>query len=166
MPAPLGGAERGKNLPDRARSGAKIHILVDERGAPLSIHITGANQHDKWSLDEWVIPIAIKRPHCEQHRCAEKGYDTADIHALVKEQRCLPHIQHRRRRNEPKIEQCPILGEMNYPARRWVVERTLGWLAKRRSIKIRWSKKTRKLAGFSQTRFGSYPPRDNFGIGF
>lgn len=141
VPAPLGGAETGKNPTDRAKSGAKIHILVDERGAPLAIHITGANQHDKWSLDDLVIHIAVKRPPCEQHLCADKGYDSADILAFVKEQRYVPHIKHRRRRNEPKIEECPIPGETSYPARRWVVERTLGWLAKRRSIKIRWSKK-------------------------
>jgi putative transposase len=29
---------------------------------------------------------------------------------------------------------------MTYPARRWVVERTLSWLTKRRSIRTRWSK--------------------------
>ena len=148
VPAPLGGAETGKNPTDRAKSGAKIHILVDERGAPLAIHITGANQHDKWSLDDLVIHIAVKRPHCEQHLCADKGYDSADIHAFVKEQRYVPHIKHRRRRNEPRIEQCPIPGEMSYPARRWVVERTLSWLAKRRSIKIRWSKKPENWLAF------------------
>jgi putative transposase len=148
VPAPLGGAETGKNPTDRAKSGAKIHLLVDERGAPLAIHITGANQHDKWSLDDLVIHIAVKRPHCEQHLCADKGYDSADIHAFVKEQRYVPHIKHRRRRNEPKNEQCPIPGEMSYPARRWVVERTLGWLAKRRSIKIRWSKKSENWLAF------------------
>ena len=148
VPAPLGGGETGKNPTDRAKSGAKIHILVDERGAPLSIHITGANRHDKCSLDDLVIHIAVKRPHCEQHLCADKGYDSADIHAFVKEQRYVPHIKHRRRRNEPNVEECLIPGEMRYPARRWVVERTLGWLAKRRSIKIRWSKKPENWLAF------------------
>src|SRR5215212_1650476 len=28
-----------------------------------------------------------------------------------------------------------------HPARRWVVERTISWLAKRRSLRTRWSKK-------------------------
>jgi hypothetical protein len=48
-PAPLGGTETGKNPTDRAKLGSKVHILVDQRGAPLAAHITGANQHDKWS---------------------------------------------------------------------------------------------------------------------
>jgi transposase len=39
------------------------------------------------------------------------------------------------------VEECPIPGELRYPARRWVVERTFSWLAKRRSLRIRWCKK-------------------------
>lgn len=65
VPAPLGGGQTGKNPTDRGKSGAKIHILVDERGAPLAIHITGANEHDKWSVDDLVIHIVIKRPNSE-----------------------------------------------------------------------------------------------------
>ena len=140
VPAPLGGAKTGKNPTDRGKSGAKIHLLVDERGAPLAIHITGANEHDKWSVDDLVIHVAVKRPNSEQHFCGDKGYDYEDVQQFVKEQRYQSHIKHRRRRNEPKIEDCPIPGEASFPARRWVVERTLGWLAKRRSIKIRWCK--------------------------
>jgi putative transposase len=148
VPAPLGGKQTGKNPTDRGKSGAKIHILVDERGAPLSIHSTGANQHDKWSLDDLVIQIVVQRPNGEQHLCADKGYDYADVHQFVDEQRYQKHIKHRRRRNEPKIDPCPIPGEAAFPARRWVVERTLGWLAKRRSIKIRWCKKPENWMAF------------------
>jgi putative transposase len=28
-----------------------------------------------------------------------------------------------------------------HPARRWVVERTISWLTKRRSVRTRWAKK-------------------------
>lgn len=148
VPAPLGGDQTGKNPTDRGKSGAKIHVLVDERGAPLAVHLTGANQHDKWSVDDLVFQIAVKRPYSEQHFCLDKGYDYEDNHQFVKEQRYIPHIKHRRRRNEPKAEECPIPGETMYPPRRWVVERTLGWLAKRRSIKIRWCKKPENWMAF------------------
>ena len=148
VPAPLGGAQTGKNPTDRGKLGAKIHILVDQRGAPLAIHITGANSHDKWSMDDLIIHIVVKRPYSEQHLCADKGYDYDDVHQIVSEQRYTAHIKHRRRRNEPKVEKCPIPGEKRFPARRWVVERTLGWLAKRRSIKIRWCKKPENWEAF------------------
>jgi hypothetical protein len=52
----------------------------------------------------------------------------------------VPHMKHRRR-GEPKVELCSVPGEVQYPARRWVVERTFSWLAKRRSLRTRWSKK-------------------------
>jgi len=71
-PAPLGGKGTGKNPTDRAKMGGKIHILVDQRGAPLSIHVTGANQHDKWAVTALVLSILIKRPTTTQHFCADK----------------------------------------------------------------------------------------------
>src|SRR5829696_4029865 len=45
-PAPLGGGKTGKNPTDRGKRGAKINLLVDERGAPISVVLTGANRHD------------------------------------------------------------------------------------------------------------------------
>jgi transposase len=143
-PAPLGGEETGKNPTDRGKQGSKIHLLVDEKGAPLSLYVTAANEHDKWSADDLIISIVVERPdpeQVEQHLCADKGYDYEDVHQVVAQELYVSHIKHRRRRNEPLLEECPIPGELRYPARRWVVERTLSWLCKRRSLKIRWCKK-------------------------
>jgi transposase len=143
-PAPLGGEETGKNPTDRGKQGSKIHLLVDQQGLPLALHVTGANEHDKWSADDLIDSIVVERPdpeQVEQHLCADKGYDYEDVHQVVAEQHYVSHIKHRRRRNEPLVDECPIPGELRYPARRWVVERTLGWLCKRRSLKVRWCKK-------------------------
>jgi putative transposase len=140
-PAPLGGEQTGKNPTDRGKRGSKIHILVDQRGAPLAVVLTGANEHDKWSADDLVVSIVVKRPKTKQHFCADKGYDFADVHQFVEQARYIVHIKHKRKRGEPVVEECPIPGETRFPARRWVVERTLGWLAKRRSLRIRWCKK-------------------------
>src|SRR3712207_3925765 len=71
--APLGGDATGKNPTDRAKRGSKVHILVDQRGAPLAVQITGANRHDKWGAAELVGNIMAKRPGWEQHFCAEIG---------------------------------------------------------------------------------------------
>jgi putative transposase len=147
-PAPLGGAQTGKNPTDRSKSGSKIHLLVDERGAPLAIFITGANRHDKWSVADLVVTVVVKRPYSEQHFCADKAYDSADIHQFVARQNYIAHIKHRRRRNEPKPAVGSIPGEKSHPARRWVVERTFGWLAKRRSIATRWCKKPENWMAF------------------
>jgi len=150
-PAPLGGDKTGRNPTDRGKRGCKIHLLVDQQGAPLSVHLTAANEHDKWSADDLILAIVVERPdpeEVEQHLCADRGYDYEDVHQVVEQEQYVPHIKHRRRRNEPKEEECPIPGELRYPARRWVVERTLGWLAKRRSIRIRWCKKVENWLAF------------------
>lgn len=139
--APLGGRETGKNPTDRAKLGTKVHILVDQRGAPLAIQVSGANRSDKWYVTALILGVLVRRPTSTQHFCADKAYDSQDIHIFVTQQGYVPQIKHRRRRNEPKEDSCPIPGEVRYPPRRWVVERTLGWLTKRRSIRIRWSKK-------------------------
>jgi transposase len=152
-PAPLGGEETGRNPTDRGKQGSKIHLMVDEQGAPLSLHVTAANQHDKWSADDLIVSLVVERPdpqQVEQHLCADKGYDYDDVHLLVAEANYLAHIKHRRRRNEPPQEECPIPGELRYPARRWVVERSLGWLAKRRSLRNRWCKKRDNWLAFLQ----------------
>jgi transposase len=150
-PAPLGGSETGKNPTDRGKQGAKVHLLVDQRGAPLAVYVTAANEHDKWSARELIVSIVVKRPkHKKQHLCADKAYDYEDVYEFVELERYTAHIKHRRRRGEPLIEQCPMPGEKRYPARRWVVERTLGWLTKRRSIRVRWCKKSQNWLALIQ----------------
>ncbi len=148
VPAPLGGAKTWKNPTDRGKLGANIHLLVDESGAPLAVHITGANEHDKWSVEHLVIHMAVKRPNGEQHLCGDKGYGYEDVRQFAKAQRYQSYINLRQWCNQPKVEDCPIPAEASFPARRWEVERTLGWLAKRRSIKIRWCKKPENLMAF------------------
>lgn len=126
-PAPLGGEQTGRNPTDHGKQGSKIHLLADQRGAPLAVYIAGANRHDKWSADDLIISIVVPRPDpaaVEQHLCMDWGYDYADVHQFVEQERYLAPIKHRRRRGEPPMEDCPLPGETRFPARRWVVERT------------------------------------------
>jgi transposase len=139
--APLGGEATGKNPTDRAKCGTKLHLLVDGRGAPLAVHSTGANRHDKCAVVAVVSAIVVRRPTSTQHLCADRGYDAADVHEFVLGAGYVPHIKHRRRRGEPLAPVGDIPGEASFPARRWVVERTFSWLIKRRSLRIRWCKR-------------------------
>jgi putative transposase len=56
------------------------------------------------------------------------------------------YVAHIRRIGEEKLD-CNM-GEKRYPARRWVVERTLGWLSKCRAILVRYEKKAANYLGF------------------
>jgi putative transposase len=146
-PAPLGGQKTGKNPTDRGKQGAKINLLVDERGAPLSVVLTGANRHDKISAVELIVSIALKRPaQKEQHLCADKAYDASDVREFASSGGYTTHIKINPRKQEATESSCESPqrkdshGEL-HPARRWVVERTISWLVKRRSLRTRWSKK-------------------------
>ena len=147
-PAPLGGEKTGKNPTDRGKQGAKINLLVDERGAPLSVLLTGANRHDKISAVDLIVSIVLKRPaHKEQHLCADKAYDASEVREFASsEGGYTTHIKVNPRKKEAtessgqSSQQRDSHGEP-HPARRWVVERTISWLTKRRSLRTRWSKK-------------------------
>jgi putative transposase len=152
-PAPLGGSKTGKNPTDRGKKlGAKIHLLVDERGAPLSVVLTGANRHDKIAAMELVVSVAIKRPaHKEQHLCADKAYDSKDIREFVILKGYEAHIKANLRRGGAEEEHSEKeIAESFHPARRWVIERTISWLNKRRGIRTRWSKKAENWLAFVQ----------------
>jgi len=76
-----------------------------------------------------------------QHLCLDKGYDSKAVREIVNHKDYIPHI---RRIGEEKLD---TEGEKRYPARRWVVERTLGWLSKGRAILVRYEKKAANYLG-------------------
>ena len=81
--APLGGEETGKSPVDRGKLGTKRSVLIDGRGAPLSVVVAGANRHDKTiamqTIDEMVAERPEKRVYRLHHLCLDKGYDYADV---------------------------------------------------------------------------------------
>ncbi len=140
--APLGGGETGANPTDRGKTGAKINLMVDGRGAPVSVVLTGANRHDKVSAVEPIVSATPKRPaHKEQHLLADKAYDSDDLRRFAASAGYIAHIKVNPRRKgaaQPPEDDPP---KKVYPARRWIVERTISWLTKRRSLRTRWAKK-------------------------
>ena len=157
--APLGGEKTGKNPTDRGKLGAKINLLVDGRGAPISIVLTGANRHDKVSAIELICSVVTKSPaHKEQHLCADKAYDSDDLRKFVASAGYESHIKANPRRKElaecgtehPPNSSSDESSKRIHPARRWMVERTISWLVKRRSLRTRWAKKAENWLGLIQ----------------
>jgi putative transposase len=129
----------GKNPTDRAKAGVKKSLLVERDGGPLAVCIAGANIHDVTLLAATLDAVVVERPkpseEAPQHLCLDKAYDNTTGYTAVEEAGYTPHI---RRIGEEKFDQNQ---QKNYPARRWVVERTLAWLSRCRGILIRWDKK-------------------------
>ena len=139
--APLGGEDTGPNPTDRAKSGTKRSLQTDAAGIPISLAVSGANVHDKRLLEPTLryreefgqkVP-----PHTEEHLCLDKGYDYPDVRELVDD--IYEYTAHIRARGE---EARDLRRDAGRKARRWVVERTHGWLNRFRRILVRWEKKT------------------------
>ena len=117
----------------------KRSLLVEGAGGPLAAVVAVANVHDTKVLNATLDAIVVERPQptaeTPQHLCLDKGYDNPTGHDAVAAHAYVPHI---RRIGEEKLDPN---GEKTYPARRWVVERTLAWLSKCRAILIRYDKK-------------------------
>jgi transposase len=88
---------------------------------------------------ETLESIPLRRPRPTKHRpqglCLDKGYDYAEIDALVDEFRFTGHIARRGQ------QQRTVKRAAGNKARRWVVERTHSWMNRFRRILIRWEKR-------------------------
>ena len=104
--------------------------------------VAGANVHDTKLLRPTLESIVVERSEGAQNLCLDKGYDNPTGHGA--DAGYQPQI---RRIGEEKLDQS---GEKTHPARRWVVERTLGWLSKCRAILARYDKKPFNYLGLLQ----------------
>jgi putative transposase len=124
----------------------KRSLLVEADGGPLAVVVAGANVRDDKLLAATLDAIVVERPkpteEAPQHLCLDKGYDNGPTRELVEDRDYVAHI---RKIGEEKLDLAR--GEKRYPARRWVVERTLGWLSKCRAILVRYEKKGANYLG-------------------
>lgn len=125
----------GRNPTDRGRSGSTTSLPVDQNGIPLGLTLVGAKVHDSRRVSSTVAADVLSRPQPTpaqpQHLCLDKGYEDPRVEKELEDQSYIPHI---RRIGEEKIAD----GDKTYPARRWVVERTLAWLKGFRAIRPRY----------------------------
>ena len=106
--------------------------------------MAGANVHDTKLLRPTLESIVVARPPGAENLCLDKGYENPTGHGTVAAYQDCGHI---RRIGEEKLDQW---GQKSFPARRCVVERTLGWLSKCRAILVRYDKKPANYLGLLQ----------------
>ena len=138
----------GPNPTDRGKNGTKRSVLTEADGGPLAVVVAGANVHDARLLEETIHAVVVQRPDetevPEQNLCLDKGYDNPTGRAAASSGGHVPHVRpigedrpkrngDRRRRHKP---------------RRWVVERTIGWLNRCRGILVRYEKKAANFLAF------------------
>jgi transposase len=133
----------GPNPVDRGKKGPKIHLITERSGLPISAAISAANVHDSLALEPLVrgIPPIRSRRGPWQRRPAklhgDKGYDYSHLRTFLRGRGIIPRIARR------GIETSQRLGR-----HRWVVERTVSWLAGCRRLHRRYERRADHFASF------------------
>jgi transposase len=135
LPRRFWGVLTGKNPTDRAKKGTKRHLLVDGKGTPLAVRITGANRNESleaMNLMDDIPPIRGRRGRPRRKPKAlygDRQYGTPRNHQGLKERRIEDHLAQQRTPHGSG------LGKV-----RWVVESTLSWVGQARRLKIRYER--------------------------
>ena len=140
------GEKTGANPTDRGKRGVKRSLLTEAQGVPVGVAVDGANRHDMKLVRPTLDSVLIARPEPTleqpQGMCLDKGYDYDEVRRTLEEFGFTAHI--RSRGEEAKA----IKREAGFRARRWVVERTHGWLNRFRRILVRWDKSPENYIAF------------------
>lgn len=109
--------------------------------------VAAANVNDDQLLQQTIEAIVVARPSSRQkrsqHLSLDRGYDTPTGNKVVAKKRYIPHI---RRKGEVPVPK----RQRTYPARRWVVERTLAWLSQCRALLVRYDHNPQHYLGLLQ----------------
>jgi len=139
---PESGARGGYDGAKR-RKGSKTHLAVDTLGHLLALHVTPANEQDRAQVGELAAAVqAVTGQHVEL-AYVDQGYTgaTADEAAAAQGLR-LEVIK------LPEVKKGFVL-----LPRRWVVERTFGWLARFRRLARDYERLPETLAGLHFVAF-------------
>lgn len=116
---------------------------MDGRGVPLSIIVTGANEHDVTQIDAVLESIMVKRktpPHRRnKHLCADAGYRGKPAMKVILSHDYIAHVVDRRKEADTKRR------DSSKKARRWVVEVCHGWFNRFRKLLVRYEKLERSF---------------------
>lgn len=106
-------------------------MLVDERGVPLSIIVTGANRNDVTQLEALLDNIAVRpRRRRRMYLLADRGYSGNPALLATQDRGYIPRIRQKgkKRRGRPPKR------------RRWVVEVCHSWFNRFRKLLVRFEK--------------------------
>lgn len=150
--APLGGEATGKNPTDRAKSGTKRSILVDSKGVPLAIVVSGANTNDHLLLEQTLLNIQAKPSIWIQllillgifrkHICLDKAYDNEPSYKTLA---CFGYSEHVAKKGQ-NLKDLPK--KPGQKARRWVVELVHSWINRFRKLLVRFEKSQQSYLAF------------------
>lgn len=127
----------------KKKNGSKIHLAVDTLGNLLAVTVTAANEQERDQVAELAEQVqkvtdhAVKVAFVDQGYTGEKAAEAAQTHGIE-----LEVVKHKEAKK----------GFVLLP-RRWVVERTFGWLGRFRRLARDYERLTTTLAGYHWIAF-------------
>lgn len=116
---------------------------MDGRGVPLSLIVTGANEHDVTQIDQVLEAIMIKRRspsvRRSKHLCADAGYRGKPALEIIESHGYIAHVVSRNKEAAVKRR------DPTKKARRWVVEVCHSWFNRFRKLLVRYEKLERSF---------------------
>jgi transposase len=132
--APAAKEALGPNPTGRGKNGTKRHLPAGGRGTPLSIVVTGANQHDASQVDAVLAAAAGPGQKCKMRLCADAGHRGGGPAGAMARHGYMPHVRGRREEAAAKK------ARPGARARRWAVEAAHGWPNRFRKLLVRFEK--------------------------
>lgn len=147
------GEKGGANVgPTKRGKGTKWMVLVDGAGTPLGAYLDSASPAEVRLLDATLDTIAVTRPHRPgrprkrpERLIADRGYDSNAARALLVRRGIEPIIPARANNQRATHQDGRKLRRYR---RRWIVERTIGWLGNFRRLTVRYDRLMDTYGGF------------------
>jgi transposase len=127
----------------KKKNGSKVHIAVDTLGNLLALKVTAGNEQERDQVAEIAAKLqevtggTVEKAFVDQGYTGEKAAQQASDHAIVLE--VVKHTEAKK-------------GFVLLP-RRWVVERTFGWLGRFRRLTRDYERLAKVLAGWHWLAF-------------
>ncbi len=117
--------------------------MVDERGVPLSIVVSGGNRNDVIKLAEVLDAKVIAQLDDDnrviENLCADAGYVGERAQQVMEAHDYVPHVR-------PRGEDVPDADKNpDYKPRRWIVEVAHSWFTRFRKLLVRYEKKAKNF---------------------
>jgi transposase len=127
----------------KRRRGSKVHMAVDTLGHLLALHVTPADEQERAQVEVLAEAVqeatgaAVELAYVDQGYTGEEPFDAAAGHGIILEVVKLPEAKR---------------GFVLLP-RRWVVERSFGWMARFRRLARDYERLSETLAGLHYVAF-------------
>jgi transposase len=127
----------------KRRKGSKVHMAVDTLGHLLALHVTPADEQERAQVEALAEAVqevtggSVELAYVDQGYTGENAFDAAAGHGIILDVVKLPEAKR---------------GFVLLP-RRWVVERSFGWMARFRRLARDYERLSETLAGLHYVAF-------------